>query len=132
MALTDYRKYIPGLMLVVAAAFQVVSELTEQQQDIGTAGFWILAAIANWYFSPVQKPADRLPRIIWDERDAGERFSIVMFHALIALGGGYVSYTTLQSGLSPGGNLLLVFPAIGIALATCWFIWTNWSNRNAR
>jgi hypothetical protein len=132
MALTDYRRYIPIILLVIAPAFQVLTELTEQQQALGTASFYILAAIANMYFAPITRPTDRMPRIIWDERDEGEKLSIVMFHALIALGGGFFAYSTLQIGLSQDGTLLLVIPAIGTALATCWFIWTNWSNRNAR
>ena len=74
----------------------------------------------------------RPPQLIWDERDSGEKFSIVMFHLLIGCFIGFLVWQQTQLALGPNGAWWQLVLAGLVVVATIWTVWRNWSNRNAR
>jgi hypothetical protein len=127
-----FRSYVSKILLLFALVIYLAPELSEQVRSLGASFFTIAAAIWNWIFGPKPDPADRMPRIIWDERDGGEKFSIIMFHLMLLIGGLTLAFAIARTANSPDGIWWMVFPAAVIAASTTWLIWSNWKNRNAR
>jgi hypothetical protein len=74
--------------------------------------------------------AERGPHIPWDQRDAGEKFSIIMFHFFAAIG---VLFTAgLLAGVGGDAPAPLWRIALGAGLVTmvAWQFWRNWKKRN--
>jgi hypothetical protein len=131
MAISKYQQF-PALLYLFAGAIMFFPELSSEQRSIGTTGLWLTATLLSFLFSPKQEPKSKLPRIIWSERDEGEKFSIIMFHLLLATFGMFIAYLVALEAIAVDGALWLIIPAALIAASTVWMIWTNWSNRNAR
>lgn len=75
--------------------------------------------------------AERGPPIPWDRRDAGEKFSIIMFHIVVGL---LALFTAgLLAGIGEEGPAPLWRIALGAGLVTmvAWKLWRNWTMRNA-
>ena len=74
---------------------------------------------------------ERGPSITWDQRDAGEKFSIAMAYVLMA--GFALGAALLLAGLGEAAPVALWRIALAAALVTAvgWKFWRNWKNRNA-
>lgn len=127
-----FRQQLPVVLAVLAMAVHFAPELTVEQRSFGSSALWLAAMLWNFAFSPKVEPVEQPPRIIWDERDDGEKFSLVMFHLVIGTVASILAYQILQQAVSPEGQIWMVMPAILIMASTCWLIWSNWKNRNAR
>ena len=126
------RQQFSAILALMAVAVFFAPELSAEQRSLGTSALWLAAIVSDLLFSPKIAPAQQLPRIIWDDRDEGEKFTIVMFHLLLASFGLFMSYQIALGALEADGVIWLVIPAAFIAASTVWLIWTNWKKRNAR
>lgn len=75
--------------------------------------------------------AERGAPIAWDQRDAGEKFSIIMFHFFVGIG---VLFTAgLLAGIGADSPVPFWRTALGAGLVTimAWQFWRNWTKRNA-
>jgi hypothetical protein len=126
------RQQFSAVLLMMAVAVHFAPELSAELRSIATSGLWLAAILWDSVFAPKVELADSLPRIIWDDRDEGEKFSIVMFHLLLAGFGLFMANQVAVKAIGDDGVLWLIIPAALIAGSTVWFVWTNWSNRNVR
>jgi hypothetical protein len=126
------RQQFPAILMMIAGMIHFAPALTPELRSLGTTGFWIAAMIWNFAFSPTPQAVDQPPRIIWDERDEGEKFSIVMFHLLICTVALFMAYQIILSAYAPDGSRWIIGAAMAIVASTSWLIWSNWKNRNAR
>lgn len=126
------RQAFPVILATLAGAVYFSPELNDEIRSIGTSGLWMAAMIWSYAFEPKLEPVIHLPRIIWEDRDGGEKFSIVMFHLLIAAGATFFASQMVQMALAGDGNAWMAIPAAAIVVSTGWLIWSNWKNRNAR
>ncbi|MDA9918488.1 hypothetical protein N9D37_01185 [Erythrobacter sp.] len=101
--------------------------------DGGTSGIILLAGLLTSSML-IQPPRAQSPdaqsneRILWSERDIGQRFSIVMFQSLM-----WIAVAVLAWFISTEiGGLLGLSIAMGIIAISSWVILRNWKNRNAR
>ena len=90
-------------------------------------GLMLLSAIA-YPNNRSTEEADTVPRITWNERDVGERFSMVMFHLVILLGIAFFAWTLATSVEGWVGDVL----AAALICAGIWLAVKNWKRRNAR
>lgn len=126
------RQQFSAVLALMAVAVFFAPELSAEQRSLGTSAFWLAAIVADLLFSPKTAPNQQPPRIIWDERDEGEKFTIVMFHLLLASIGLFMAFQIARGALETDGVIWLIIPAAFIAASTVWLIWTTWKNRNAR
>ncbi|WP_143738122.1 hypothetical protein [Erythrobacter donghaensis] len=75
--------------------------------------------------------AERGPPILWDRRDAGEKFSIIMFHLVIAVGVLFTAGLLAGVGGEAPVPLWRVALAAGLVTMVAWKFWRNWTMRNA-
>ncbi len=126
------RQQFSVVLLLMAVAVHFAPELSAEQRSLGTSALWLAAILWDAVFSPKTAPIQQPPRIIWDDRDEGEKFTIVMFHLLLSSFGLFMAYQTMLGATSADGVSWLIIPAALIAVSTVWLVWTNWKNRNAR
>ena len=90
-------------------------------------------ALSLWLQPPDTRAlAERGPSIPWTRRDAGEKFSIIMAHLLMAIF--VLFFAALLTGLNddtPAPAWRIVLAAV-LVTGTAWQFWRNWINRNAR
>lgn len=75
--------------------------------------------------------AERGPPIPWDRRDAGEKFSIIMFHLVIAVGVLFTAGLLAGVGQEAPAPWWRVALAAGLVTIVAWKFWHNWTMRNA-
>ena len=126
------RQQFSAVLILMAVAVHFAPELSSEQRSLGTSGLWLAAILWDAVFSPKTAPVQQPPRIIWDDRDEGEKFTIVMFHLLLSSFGLFMAYQIALGALETDGVFWLIIPAALIAASTVWLVWTNWKNRNAR
>jgi putative copper export protein len=123
---------------ILSGAFWLVGMALLLLADKDSANFASLfSAVACLALSVGVQPrdervlAERGPSIPWDRRDSGEKFSIIMFHIVIAVG---VLFTAgLLAGVGGDAPAPLWRTALGMGLVTmvAWQFWRNWTKRNA-
>ena len=125
------RAALSTALVVLAGAVYFTAVVPEGFRALVSPGILLVSMLVQ----PRAKRDDAGPRparIIWDERDAGQKLSIVMFHALIL---GFAAFLAWQAGTAAYGEagawwqipLAVLFMA-----AVLWLTQRNWSNRNAR
>jgi hypothetical protein len=125
------RKNVPVVLALVALVVQFSPQLSDAQRSIGSSGLWLAAVIFNILVSP-DNLEDSPPRIIWDERDSGEQFTIVMFHLLLLTISFFIAYQIAADANDDGGASWMNVLASLVAASGIWLVWTNWNKRNVR
>jgi hypothetical protein len=118
--------------MLMAVAIQFAPELSAQNRSLGTSALWIAAMFWNYATAPKIDLGERPPQIIWDERDEGEKFTIVMFHLVLLGVAMLIAYAMVDVANSPEGHWWMNFPAAMVVGSSLWLIWNNWNDRNAR
>lgn len=75
--------------------------------------------------------AERGPSIPWGQRDAGEKFSIIMFHVIIGTGGLFAAWLLAGFGEDSPAPLWRIALAAALVTIMAWKFWRNWTMRNA-
>jgi hypothetical protein len=75
--------------------------------------------------------AERGPPIPWDRRDAGEKFSIIMFHLVIATAALFTAGLLAGVAEDRPAPLWRIALAAGLVTMVAWKFWRNWTMRNA-
>lgn len=125
------QKYLPGMLALLALFVHFSPQLSQTQQSLGSTALWAVALLINFNLSPSDF-GEKPPRIIWDERDSGEQFSIVMFHLLLLTISFFIAYQIASDANAPDGAKWMNILAAAVAASGIWLIWSNWKKRNDR
>ncbi len=126
-----FRKNLPALLLLLAILTQFTPQLSDFQRSLASSGLYFAAVQIYLVISPPDL-GEKPPRIIWDERDSGEQFSIVMFHLLLLSISFFIAYQIASNANAPDGSKWMNILAAMVIVSGLWFVWSNWKNRNAR
>jgi len=121
------RTAVATFLAVLAAAVWFLPTVDGELKSLFGLCLMLISAIVH----PQTDRSDddeKPPQIIWKERDAGEKFSIIMFHALILTGLAFLAIQLAEKVDGLLGNLL----AASLLCAGVWLTVRNWKNRNAR
>ena len=119
---------VVGAILVGAIYF--VPGIPDNARQLTAMSVLMVSVIINRRNEPAFGP--RPPQGIWDERDSGEKFSIIMFHVLIGSFIAFLVWQQIQMALGANGAWWQFALAAMVTVASVWALWRNWSNRNAR
>ena len=128
---TTARKNLPLVLALMAILAQFSPQLSEAQRSLGSSVLWLAAMIFSHLVSP-HDLEDSPPRIIWDERDSGEQFTIVMFHLMLLTVSFFIAYQIAANANNDGGARWMNVLATMVAASGIWLVWTNWKKRNVR
>ena len=131
MAITKpVRHLIAVLGVMLIGAIYYVPGIPDNMRQLTAMTVLLLSVLINRRSGTAIGP--RPPQRIWDERDSGEKFSIVMFHLLVGSFIGFLVWQQVQMALGPNGAWWQFVLAGMVTVASIWAVWRNWSNRNAR
>lgn len=128
---TTARKNVPLVLALMAILVQFSPQLSDLQRSMASSGLWLAAVIFSHLISP-HDLGERSPRIIWDERDSGEQFTIVMFHLLLLAVSFFIAYQIAADANNDGDATWMNVLATIVAASGIWLVWTNWKKRNVR
>jgi hypothetical protein len=126
-----FNKHLPAMLALLAIIVQFAPELSETQRSLGSSGLWLAAIILNFIVAPPDL-GEKPPRIIWDERDSGEQFSIAMFHILLLCISFFIAYRIALDANAPDGVKWMNILAVLVAASGIWLVVANWKKRNDR
>lgn len=113
--------------LVLGAAFTFGPFLAEESRDFAGMGCLLLGALLG-----SERTGDRAEsqplRVIWEERDPGQKFTLIMFHiVLLSVIAAFAWNLTTKIDAWYGAALGAFVLTAALALT-----WRNWKKRNAR
>ena len=126
-----FNRYLPGALALLAILVQFGPELSDTQRSLGSSSLWLAAMLFNFTVSSPDLD-EKPPRIIWDERDGGEQFSIIMFHLLLLCISFFIAYRIALDANAPDGAKWMNILAALVAASGIWLMWSNWKKRNDR
>ena len=124
------RHLMAALGVIAFGAIYFAPGIPGDVRQVSAMTVMMFAMLINRQGQPAFGP--RPLQRIWDERDSGEKFSIVMFHVLIGSFIGFLVWQQVQMALGPNGAWWQFVLAGMVTVASIWAVWRNWSNRNAR
>lgn len=128
MTMSPTLRAAAGTFLAVfAAAIWFLPSIDDEVKALLGLCVMVVSAIVHPQTSESENQG-QLPRIIWAERDTGEKFSIIMFHAVILVALAFLAMQLAQLVDGILGNIL----AASVMCAGVWLTVRNWKNRNAR
>lgn len=126
-ASSPVRAVVGMTALVLSAVVWFGPFLNEEQRPL--VGYSLLMISILLDGSDRRESSGEYPaQIAWQDRDVGQKFSIIMFHLLIMALASVMAWgmaTRIDAWYGPVLGALGMTAALGIS-------WRNWKNRNAR
>ena len=116
--------------VILMGAVYFAPGIPDNMRQITAMSLLLLSVLITRHREPATEPKPQ--RRIWDERDSGERFSMIMVHVLIGSFIAFLVWQQVQMALGPNGAWWQFVLAALVTVASIWALWRNWSSRNAR
>ena len=130
MTLTP-RRIVSGAFWLAGLALLVLANRESPELTWGLSALACFAASIGLQPPDRRALAERGPSIPWDRRDAGEKFSIIMFHVVIAAAGLFAAWLLAGFGEDTPAPLWRIALAAALVTIMAWKLWRNWTMRNA-
>jgi magnesium-transporting ATPase (P-type) len=124
------RQLTAAVAVMLMGAVYFAPGIPDNMRQITALSLLLLSVLITRHREPATEPNS--PRRIWDERDSGERFSMIMVHVLIGSSITFLVWQQVQMATGPNGAWWQFVLAGLVTVSSIWAVWQNWSSRNAR